>query len=68
MTGYKVTEAHNPEVVGSNPVPAILITQVKPVTYDWLFSCAKVGIFKLGLPRTCLGVSVLSVKFAVAGR
>ena len=56
MNGYKITKAHNPEVTGSNSVPAILITQEKPVTYDWLFSCAKVEILGLGLPGACLGV------------
>jgi len=89
--GCKETNAHSPEVAGSNPVsivevslclawsyvflrsrynvphyepyggcnvaivgmkasPAVLITQVKSVTYDWLFSCAKVEILGLGVP------------------
>jgi len=50
--------SHNPEVAGSNPAPAILITQVKPVTYGWLFSCAKPKILGLGVPGACLGVPV----------
>ena len=57
---------HNPEVAGSNPVPAIDINLVKPVTYGWLFSCAKVKILDLGLRGACLGVPVLSVKMAPA--
>ncbi len=58
----------NVAVVGMKVFPAILITQVKPVTYDWLLLCAESGNFGRRLYRACLGVPVMSVKPAGAGR
>ena len=52
--------AHNPEVAGSNPVPAISISLLLPVGYDWLFSCAAAEILGLRLPEACLGVPVVA--------
>jgi len=33
---------HDPEIGGLNPPPAMAINREKPVTCDWLFSCAVV--------------------------
>jgi hypothetical protein len=33
------------EVAGSNPAPAILLTPLRPVAYDWPFCCAEARIF-----------------------
>ena len=59
--------SHNPEVAGSNPVPAIWLSPLRPVIYDWPFCCAEVDILGLGVPGACLGVPVLTAKSTVAG-
>jgi hypothetical protein len=60
--GISAVLAHNPEVGGSNPPPAISVIPEKPVTYDWLFSCAKIPNRRQGVPGACLGVPVCKVR------
>ena len=44
----------------SYDVPAISLSALEPVSYDWLFCCAGFSDFGLGVPGACLGVPVLS--------
>jgi len=41
------------------PTPAITLSALEPVSYDWLFCCAGFSGINLGLPGACLGVPVL---------
>ena len=47
--------------------PAISLSALEPVSYDWLFCCAKGVKFGLGLPGACLGVPVVSAEMHLIG-